>query len=88
MTKATTEPIVIETTVIPMFRSTVFNVATACGNPSFVSEWRETYEKAEEDMLEHLVDVGTGFAGEVEKVYMTQRTWDAVLAPKTDETAA
>lgn len=83
MTKDTNKT--ITTTVVAKFRSTVFNVANACGNPSFTSEWLDSYEAAEAAMLEHLIDVGTGFAGEVEKVYMTERTWDKVLAPKDDE---
>ena len=70
----------ITTNVIPKFRSTVFNVMTPTGDPSFTSEWFETYEKAEEIMLEHLVDVGTGFAGEIEKVSMTARTWEVLEA--------
>lgn len=78
----TTESKTVEIKIASKFRATVFNLGTPCGNPAFTSPWCDTYEEAETIMHEFLVDVGTGYAGEVEKVSMTERTWDAVLAPK------
>lgn len=86
MTK-TNETITHSIDIVPKFRGTVFCVATQNGEPSFVTEWHDTYEAAQEQMLEHLVDVGIGFAGEIEKVYMTTNTWDKVLN-KPEETTA